>query len=183
MKTQRPFIEPYAETLHDVIENRAVLKFNPDDKVPDIIRRLRADKDNVGGVVDARGILVGIVTESGIIRRIFTRFGGLPTNVENLCNHRNVRRLTAWDVMITYPDTLHVDDRVEDAMDVMTYLSHQYMPVVDGQKRLLAIVDVAELRCCLEKKYGALKSLDDPISLYAIQQKLHSLNVAYSQTY
>ena len=183
MKTQRPFIEPYAETLLDVIESRAVLKFNPDDKVPNIIQRLRETDSRVGGVVDARGILVGIVTESGIIRRIFSRFGGLPTNVEKLCDHKAVRRLTAWDVMITHPDTLNINDKVEDALDVMTYLSHQYMPVVDSQKRLIAIVDVVELRRCLERKYGALKSLDDPISLYAIQQKLQSLNVAYSQTY
>ena len=183
MKTQRPFIEPYAETLHDVIESRAVLKFNPDDKAPTIMRRLRINDSKVGGVVDARGVLVGIVTESGIIRRIFSRFGGLPTKVESLDDHKAVRRLTAWDVMITHPDTLHIDDKVEDALDVMTYLSHQYMPVVDSQKRLISIVDVVELRRCLEKKYDALKSLDDPISLYAIQQKLHSLNVAYSQTY
>ena len=183
MKTKRSFVEPYAETMHDVIEDRAILKFSPDDKVPHIIRRLRASDSKVGGVVDAKGVLLVIVTESGIIRRIFSRFGGLPAKVEALCDHKAVKPLTAWDVMITHPDTLHIDDSVEDAMDVMTYLSHQYMPVVDSQKRLLAIVDVSQLRRSLEKKYGTLKSLDDPISLYAIQQKLHSLNVAYSQTY
>jgi CBS domain-containing protein len=183
MKAQRSFVEPYAETLHDVLQERAVQTFTPDDKVPTVIRRLRANDEKVGAVVDDKGSLIGVVTEGTIIRKIFSRFGGLPTQVEKLCNHKAIKQLTAGDVMIAHPDTLHIDDTIENAMDLMTYFSHQCMPVVDSQKKLLGMIDIIDLRRSLEKKYGAIKSLEDPISLYALQQKLLNLNLGYSQAY
>ncbi len=183
MKTQGSYKQLYAETLRDVIKDRVVLKFNPIDTVPDITRRLRASQTKVAGVVGVHGNLVGMLTENGVMRRIFSRFDNPPPNIERLHNHKAVSRMTAWDVMIENPDTLHVDDAVEDALDVMTYLSHSCMPVVDSEKRLIGIVDTGELRRSLEKKYGALKSLEDPISLYAIQQKLHDLNFGNSHAY
>lgn len=183
MGTQRPFKEPYAETLCDVIHDRAVLKFNPIDRVPDLICRLRVIGEKVAGVVDVHGNLVGMLTEKGIIRRILSRFDNPPPNIEDLYDHKCVSYMTAWDVMIENPDTLHIDDTVEDALDMMTYLSHSYMPVVDSQEKLLGIVGIEELRCNLEKKNGVLKSLDDPISLYAIQQKLYDLNLGTSHAY
>lgn len=183
MRAKRSFVEPYAETLRDVINDRPVLKFNPIDNVPDIMRRLRANHAKVAGVVGVHGNLVGMLTENGIIRRIFSRFDRPSPNIERLSDHKGVSRMTALDVMIENPDTLHIDDNVEDALDMMTYLSHSYMPVVDDQKRLLGIVDTSELRRSLEKKYGALKSLDDPISLYSIQQKLCDLNLGTSHVY
>jgi len=183
MKTQGSYKKLYAETLRDILNDRAVLKFNALDTVPDIMRRLRANEAKVAGVVGVNGNLVGLLTENGIMRRIYSRFNKIPQKIERLSDHKGVSHMIALDVMIENPDTLHIDDAVEDALDTMTYLSHPYMPVVDDQKRLLGIVDTNELRRTLEKKYGALKSLDDPISLYAIQQKLCDLSLAASPVY
>jgi CBS domain-containing protein len=183
MKTQRSYKKLYAETLRDILNDRAVLKFCPIDTVPDILRRLRVNHAKVAGVVGIHGNLVGMLTEKGVMRHIFSRFGKIPRKVEHLSSHKGVSHMIALDVMIENPDTLHIDDTIEDALDMMTYLSHSYMPVVDDQKKLLGIVDTRELRRSLEKKYGALKSLDDPISLYAIQQRLCDLNLGTSYAY
>lgn len=183
MRAERSFLEPYAETLRDVINDRAVLKFSPLDTVPDIMRRLRANHVKVAGVVGIHGNLVGMLTENGVMRRIFSRFDKIPQKIERLSDHKGVSHMIALDVMIENPDTLHIDDTAEDALDMMTYLSHSYMPVVDDQKKLLGIVNTSELRRSLEKKYGTLKSLDDPISLYAIQQKLHDISLGNSHVY
>jgi CBS domain-containing protein len=183
MKTQRPFAKPYVETLGDVIMNRPVLQFKAEDNISEVLERMRAQDEKTAGVVDSSGRLIGILTESNIIRRIFPRMKKWPFSLENLHKHKAVSNLLALDVMIAQPDSLHVDDAVEDALDVMTYLSHPYMPVTDGQKRLVGIVGFDELRGSVEKKYGALKSVDDPISLFMLQQKLHDLNLGYSHTY
>lgn len=177
MKTQGSYKKLYAETLRDIIDDRAVLKFSPIDSVPDIMRRLRTSHTKAAGVVDARGNLVGMLTENGVIRRIFSRFDTPASNIERFSDHKGVSQMIALDVMIDNPDTLHIDSSVEDALDMMTYLSHAYMAVVDNQKSLRGIVSADDLRRCLEEKYGALKSLDDPISLYAIQQKLYEQNL------
>ena len=183
MKTQRPFVKPYVETLGDVMMNRPFLQFKVEDTLSDILGRMASQGEKTAGVVDSNGNLVGMLTESNIMRRVLPRLKKWPSSLENLHKHKAVSGLIACDLMIAQPDSLHVDDAVEDALDVMTYLSHQYMPVTDGQKKLAGIVSFDELRSCIEKKYGALKSLDDPISLFMIQQKLHDLNLGYSHTY
>jgi CBS domain-containing protein len=183
MKTERPFVKSYVETLDDVVMSRPVLQFKAEDALSDVLVRMRAQGEKTAGVIDARGQLIGMLTESNIVRRILPRMKKWPSSLENLHKHKAVSSLIALDAMIAQPDSLHVDDTVEDALDVMTYLSHQYMPVTDGQKRLIGIVSFDELRGCVEKKYGALKSVDDPLSLFMIQQKLHDLNLGYSHTY
>jgi CBS-domain-containing membrane protein len=180
METQGSY--PYAETVGDVIDNRPVLIFKTEDFLPDILAQLRSSDRKVGAVVDAHDRLVGMVTENNIMRRLLPRFRKRPSDINNLHKHKTVSGLIAWDVMISRPDSLHVDDRIEDAVDVMTYLSHTYMPVTDGQAHVIGIAGFEELRGALEKKYGALKSIDDPISLYMIQQKLHDLGLGV-QTY
>lgn len=180
MKTQRSY--SYSETLSDVIESRPCLKFRAEDSLPDILNRMKETGEKAVGVVDAGGHLVGLITESTLTRRLLPRLKRWPSSIDDLCKLKAIDGLIAWDVIIAQPDYLHVDDSIEDAVDLMTYLSHEYMPVTDTQKRLVGIVCVEELKNVLEKKYGAIKSLDDPISLYAIQQKLCDMNLRYSQT-
>jgi CBS domain-containing protein len=183
MKTERPFVKSYAETLDDVVMSRPVLQFKAEDTLSDILVRMRARGEKTAGVTDASGQLIGMLTESNIMRRVLPRLKKWPSSLDNLHKHKAVSGLIALDVMIAQPDSLHIDDAVEDALDVMTYLSHQYMPVIDSQKRLVGIVSFDELRSCVEKKYGAIKSVDDPVSLFMIQQKLYDLNLGYSRTY
>ena len=182
MKTQRPFIKPYAETLGDVVLNRPVLQVKAEDALSDVLGCMRARGEKTAGVVDANDRLVGLLTESSIMRRVLSRLKNWPSSLENLHKHKAVTGLIVWDVMVAQPDSFHVDEAVEDALDVMTYLSHQYMPVTDSQKKLVGIVSFEELRACVEKKYGALKSVDDPSSLFMLQQKLHDLNLGYSHS-
>ena len=53
MKTRRPsYIPPYADTLRDIVERRACLKFSPKDTVPDIIDRMHAEGISAGAVID-----------------------------------------------------------------------------------------------------------------------------------
>jgi CBS domain-containing protein len=182
MKTQKISTEVYAETLRDLIGDRVVLKFSAKETVPEIMQRMRRSGIDAGGVVNADGTLAGLVTKNGILRYLYCRVEE-PSALHNLQTAKSMKRLTARDVMIAHPDTLHIDDSVEDALDIMTYFSHRYMPVIDNAGKLAAIVDTRELRRSLERKYGALKSIDDPVSLFMIQQKLHDMNLAHSHAY
>lgn len=182
MKTGRPiFVKPYAETLRDVIQDRAVLRFNPKDSVSDVLSRLRAGDDGAASVVGTFGAFMGLVTEKSVLRGVARHLGRPCHDPGILRDSKVLRRLKAADVMIAHPDTLDIDDSVDDAFDMMTYLSHRYMPVLEGPRRLAGIVSAEELKRHMEKKAGALKERDDPLSLYMMQQELWGASLGQTE--
>ncbi len=181
MKTQISY--SYLETLGDVIEDRPVLTFRAEDALLDVLHRMKETNQNAGAVVDKEGRLIGMITEGNIMRCVAPPLKRQSMHIDDLCRFKSIENLIALDVIISEPDMLHMDDRIEDAMDIMEYLGHTYMPVTDSRKKPVGIVSFEELKHILEKKYGALKSLDDPISLYMIRQKLNDLNLGYANTF
>ncbi len=181
MKTQRSY--SYLETLGDVIEDRPVLTFHAEDALLDVLHRMKETAQTAGAVVDKEGRLIGMITESNIMRRVAPSLKRRLASLDDLCKFKSIENLIALDVIISETDMLHMDDRIEDAVDIMEYLSHPYMPVTDSHKKPVGIVSFEELKHILEKKYGALKSLDDPVSLYMIQRKLNDLNLGYANTF
>lgn len=183
MKTRRPScIRSYADTLRDTVESRACLKFSPKDTVPDIIDRMHAAGISAGGVVDSAGQFVGFVTEEDIVRRIFGRFEP-HHGVDYIHEHKAVSHMTAWDVMILNPDTLCVDDTVEDALDLITYFGYRTMPVVDAKGKLAGIVEAEELRQHVNAKSQTLKEANGSLPPYMMQQDLGLPYEGFPQSY
>ena len=183
MKTRRPsYIRPYADTLRDIVESRACLKFSPKDTVPDIIDRMHAEGISAGAVIDSAGQFVGFITEKEIARRIFGRFDP-HHGVDYIHEHKAVSHMTAWDVMILNPDTLHVDDEVEDALDLITYFGYRYMPVVDSKGKLAGIVEAEELQQHVNAKSQTLKEAGASLPPYMMQQDLGLPYEGLSQSY
>lgn len=143
MTNERP--PNYSETVGDIIGDRPCLAFSPTDKVPDIIARMQADKKGVGGVVDKSGRLIGFITEREIVRRAFGTATNMQERLDVISSRKSSEDKTAWDIMVASPDTLHLDDAIEDAVDVIDYFGYRYMPVVDSRGHLRGIVDAREL--------------------------------------
>ena len=158
----------YAETVGDIVQTRSAPTFKPGDCVPDLILHMHDHATGAGAVVDAKGCLLGLVTEREIIRRIFHRAPETidPLEAVNLDRDQTARSLTAWDVMIQGPDTLHIKDKVEDAHDVITYFGYRYMPVVDTARRLAGIVDERELYRHVRAKDKALMDSQSQLLAY-----------------
>ena len=92
--------------------------------------------------------------------------------------------MTAWDVMICNPDTLHIDDTVEDALDVITYFGYSHMPVMGDNRKLIGIVEAKELQRHVEAKAIELKVHNDNfLTPYLIQKEIQGLNMRPLETY
>tara|TARA_B100000508_G_C11397676_1_gene246626 strand:+ start:118 stop:651 length:534 start_codon:yes stop_codon:yes gene_type:complete len=143
MTDERP--KNYAETVREVVENRVCLKFSPKDKIPDIIARMHAHGGGVGGVVNEAGKFIGFITEREIVRSAFGTATNMQERLDFISNQKSSEDKTAWDIMIASADTLHPEDHIEDAVDVIDYFGYRYMPVVDSQNNLIGIADAREL--------------------------------------
>ena len=174
MKVERPFKAPYADTLREIVRDRVFLKFNRTDTVPKIIERMRMHGSGAGLVVNPGGVLMGLVTQKELARRIFGRFDARP-RIDQIHEHKAVSKMTAWDVMILHPDVLDIKDSIEDALDQMTYLGYRYMPVLERPRKIAGIVEAEELRQRLAMKARTLKEMSGSIPSYLIQQEVDDL--------
>ena len=135
----------YAETLRDIVQYRKPITFNIKDTVPDMIERMHSHSSHSGGVVDSEGHFIGLVTEREIVRKTFGNALRLDERLDYLSEQSSKPDLSAWDVMIPNADTLHIDDSIEDALDLITYLGYRSMPVLNSSGSFQGIVDAREL--------------------------------------
>lgn len=168
----------YAETVRDIVENRVYLKFSPKDTVPDMIKRMHTHGGGAGGVVDSSGWFVGLVTEREIVRKAFGSSLNLQERLDYLSDQKSSEELTAWDVMIAGADTIHPDDSVEDALDLITYFGYRYMPVVDAQGTLAGIVDARELHQHVQAKSQDIMESKDTLLSYFMGTEPYGVGAA-----
>ena len=168
MKAPRYYSKPYAGTLRDIVRERSHLKFSPKDSLSSIMKRLHDNHMRAGGVIDAAGRFIGLITETEIARRVFGRFEWPHHNPDYLSEHKEISQMTSWDVMIMNPDTLHLDDEIEDALELITYFGYSHMPVVGSDGKLCGIISAKELRHHVKIKEKALRASNDSLPLHVI---------------
>ncbi|MEM1233045.1 MAG: CBS domain-containing protein [Pseudomonadota bacterium] len=83
-------------------------------------------------VVDSDNKVTGIVTERDVVKRIVNV--GLDANNTPIAN-----------VMTRDPDVAHEDDQIEEWMKTMSQKRYRRIPVVDEDKRILAILTQTDL--------------------------------------
>ena len=168
----------YAQNLREIVQDRACLKFSPKDTIPDMLERMHAQKVGAGGVIDASGKFIGLVTEREIVRKIFGNAQKLEERIDMLSDPKESKYLTAWDVMIAAPDTLHPDEGIEEAQDIITYFGYRYMPVVDHKERLHGLVDARELHQHVYAKSQDMMESKDTLLSYFIGREPYGIGAS-----
>ena len=115
----------------NVVERTNVATALVDDTVYDAAKTM-ADK-NIAAmvVVDARGQIIGIVTERDITQRLIAAgLGAATTPVKN--------------IMTKNPDTLSPDDSAGDALELMQTRNYRHLPVTEDGV-CIAVVSIRDL--------------------------------------
>jgi len=108
----------------------AVPSVPPSTKLRDVIGVMQ--KRRVAAVVIAEaGRVVGIFTERDVLNRIV----GLALNED----------LPISDVMTRDPKVLSPDDRIADAVHLMTDLGYRHIPLVDGSGREVGMLSARDI--------------------------------------
>lgn len=168
----------YAQIVRDIVKDRAHLKFKLEDTVPDMIQRMHTHGGGAGGVVDASGRFVGLVTEREIVRKAFGSSLNLQERLDYLSDQKSSEEMTAWDVMIPNADCLHPDDTVEDALDVITYFGYRHMPVVNSRGSFSGIVDARELYQHVHAKSQDIMESKDTLLSYLMGSEPYGIGAA-----
>ena len=169
----------YVQTVGEMVGNSPHLSFLPTDNISDIIEKMHAEQFGAGIVTDKQGTFLGFVTEREIVRKVFGKISSLYEQLDTLQNLNQGPSLTAWDVMIVAPDTLHPDDCIEDALDVMNYYGYRFMPVLNHKRECFGISDSRELHRQVQIKTKEEMKSKDAILSYLIGPEPYGLGATY----
>ncbi len=78
------------------------------------------------------GVLVGIFTERDILVKI-------------LGKNRDFVKMTVKEVMTRSPESLHLDDSIAYAMNMMSVGGYRHVPIVDDQRKPISILSVKDV--------------------------------------
>jgi CBS domain-containing protein len=78
------------------------------------------------------GVLVGIFTERDILIKI-------------LGKNRDFVNMTVNEVMTRSPESLHLDDSIAYAMNMMSVGGYRHVPIVDDQRKPISILSVKDV--------------------------------------
>ncbi len=114
----------------------AVTTISPDVTVFDAVSKMETEHIGSLVVVDAKGAIVGMLTERDCLRKV-------------LLKERNLRTVKVREVMAAPVFTLPPDTLIEECMKLMTDKRVRHMPVVDHGKMvgLISIGDVVKFLC------------------------------------
>lgn len=114
----------------------AVTTTAPDATVFDAVNTMESERIGSLLVVDAKGAIVGMLTERDCLRKV-------------LLKERNLRTVKVREVMSTPVFTLPPDTLIEACMRLMTEKRVRHLPVVENGKLLglISIGDVVKFMC------------------------------------
>ena len=78
------------------------------------------------------GVLAGIFTERDILMKI-------------LGKNRDYVKMTVKEVMTPSPESLHLDDSIAYAMNMMAVGGYRHVPIVDDQRKPISILSVKDV--------------------------------------
>ncbi|PWS36793.1 CBS domain-containing protein [Falsiroseomonas bella] len=128
-------------------KGNAVISVTPDTPVAEVARVIAQRRIGAVMVLDARGGVLGIVSERDIVRALATRANGIEG--------QRAEDLMTREVVMVGPHT-----PVDTALRVMDEHYFRHLPVVDGSGRLLGLVSVRDLvRHRIAQQEQAVESL------------------------
>jgi CBS domain-containing protein len=102
--------------------------------------------DSSCALIEANGVIVGMITERDITRRVVAK-GASPEKTK-------VMSVMTSRIVVTSPDT-----DIEEALKIMTANKVRRLPVVDEKAGLVGLVRVADIAKALSEKAGYSTSL------------------------
>ncbi|MFJ8114177.1 CBS domain-containing protein, partial [Streptomyces sp. NPDC096132] len=147
------------------------------------------DRHRISGlpVVDDDDKVVGVISETDLIRRQATRSAGRrERRFQMRPRHRSTRRAdavarssTAEELMSTPAITVHPEQRVADAARVMERHGVERLPVVDEEDRLIGIATRRDLlRVFLRTDEEIGREVQDEVVTRALGLPAHSVTVS-----
>ena len=131
----KEIMTPHVLTAH-VASATLGMNEKPSDKLSDIAELLRVHKIRHVPVVDAQNKLLGLISEDNILRHL------TPKRVEDgyEFDKGELDELILEHVMTRDPVTVHPDDPITRAIDIMAREKYGAIPVVDKENTLVGIV-------------------------------------------
>jgi len=143
-ETQEPSVRRPPQTIGDLMTT-GVPMVHGDTPLGEVVDLLVATPLNRAVVVDEQGHVIGLISDAEVVRH-------LPTVRAGDTLHTALRRLTgqqsepsAAEVMIREVVTVEVDTPLVEATRMMLASRHKLLPVVDRGRRLVGMVDRADL--------------------------------------
>jgi CBS domain-containing protein len=131
----------FKNTIGSLIEGQEPLTFSKNDTIEDILNVMSLHCRYAGGVVDDKGCLIGLITDREITRRIFSPQHSYADKMQEIYDHRDISRLSAWDIMIASPAHFDVNEDIESAFQRSGLWGYRYIPVTNKRGKFLGIVD------------------------------------------
>lgn len=142
MLTNHAFNATAPETIGDFVSEKAYLSVPPDCPVETILNIMSHSGKRVAGVVDPDRTLLGFLTRSNIFGKLVIEPGfDVGTGIQT----REIKSMTAADVIIHHPAFLASELDIKDALSIMGEYGYQYMPVLSDHARLAGIADLRDL--------------------------------------
>ena len=139
-----------AETVGEITAHRALLTFSAEESMEHVVREMIKHRLGAVGVVEESSeILVGMLTERDIMRKIFGTHEETQAQYDSRQQHLSIYpvSLMAKDVMTKEPVCLTDNMQIEEALDKIKRYGFRYMPVVkkDDGGEIVGIVSEREL--------------------------------------
>lgn len=134
--------------IKDLLKNREVVTIGPDATISEAVQKLVEHNRGSLAVIDAKGELVGIITERDIVRKCFARVDG--------CDMIKVHNVMTKEVVI---GTL--EDDADYAVMAMKEKRIRHLPIVENKKvvgmvSMRDLLDVQLANCKVEVRYSQL---------------------------
>jgi CBS domain-containing protein len=127
-------------------------------ELPQIVDAVCSTRLNRAIVVDEAGRAVGVVSDATVLKALGDAGGGVVGALMRGVGISNPPKVAARDLMTTPACSVEPDATLSQVARVMTEHRRKIVPVVDGDGRLLGVIDRADL---LHATRGALGELTD----------------------
>jgi CBS domain-containing protein len=127
-------------------------------ELPQVVDAVCSTRLNRAIVVDEAGRVVGVVSDAAVLRALGDAGGGVVGALMRGVGISNAPKAAARDLMTTPACSVEPDATLSQVARVMTENRRKIVPVVDGEGRLLGVIDRADL---LHATRGALGELTD----------------------
>ncbi|MCD6372850.1 MAG: CBS domain-containing protein [Thermococcus sp.] len=127
-----------------IVMDREFLKLHPEDPLSKLVQSLR-DEESSAAIVDGEGRLVGFVTMKDILRFFEPPKRYSIVGIGLLKKYSLNRASRVGDIMVRKPITIHIDENLGRAIQIMLETGKHHLPVVDDENRVHGVLEVKDI--------------------------------------
>ncbi|MFA4662317.1 CBS domain-containing protein [Pyrococcus kukulkanii] len=127
-----------------LVMDREFLTLQPEDPISLLVQSLRGEESSAV-VVDEKGHLLGFITMKDLLRFFEPPRKYSIVGVGLLKKYSIDRASRVKDIMIRRPITIHVDENLGRAIQIMLETGKHHLPVVDDENRVHGILEVKDI--------------------------------------